>query len=87
MGVPLGDPDHGHLFDDCRPHALLGRGQAMCIDYSLGKRSKERRGKPTGFGGPFTSRLAALRHPEMESVFDDGRLVAAIPPVWFSPAE
>lgn len=78
----VGDPDHGHLFDDRHPHALLGRGRAMCIDYSLGKRPKERRGKPTGFGGPFTSRLAALQHPEMVLMFDNGKSVAVVPPVW-----
>jgi hypothetical protein len=54
----------------------------MCIDYSVGKRPKELRGKPTGFGGPFTSRLAALRHLEMELVFDGGKSVAVVPPVW-----
>ena len=48
------------------PYALLGRG--------LGDlRPRERR----GFTGPFRSRLAAMRHPEMKLVFDDGESVAA----------
>lgn len=73
------DPAHGHLFDDRHPHALLGRGRAVCIDYSVGKRPRERRGQPAGFTGPFRSRLAALRHPEMKLVFDNGEAVAVSP--------
>lgn len=44
-----------------------GREVALCIDYSVGARFKERlRGKQSGFAG----RLAALRWPERELVFD-----------------
>ena len=36
------DVDGDHVFDDSKRYALLGNGQAMCIDYSVGKRAKER---------------------------------------------
>lgn len=48
----------------------LGPGRAMCIDYSVGGRAVERElGRADG---SYTGRLAALRWPEHELVFDDG---------------
>ncbi len=58
------------LFDGVAPHASLAGGRAMCVDYGVGSRAAERaRGKPNG---PFRGRLAAMRWPEAELVFDDG---------------
>jgi hypothetical protein len=59
-----------HLFDEARPHAVLGGGRAMCLDYSVGKRHRERL---DGVGpGNYHTRLAALRWPERLLAFDDG---------------
>lgn len=56
---------HGYELDE-----WLGTGRAMCIDYSVGWRANERR---AGRGpGQFNGRLAALRWPERELVFDNG---------------
>ncbi|HYE60713.1 MAG TPA: metallophosphoesterase [Phycisphaerales bacterium] len=56
----------------------LGNGRAMCIDYSVGgswwDRSEGR------FAGPFVGRLAAMRWPERELVFDDGERMPVVPP-------
>jgi len=65
-----GDADGDHLFDDSRPHAPLGNGFALCIDYSVGKRWRER--PPFGNGEPFRTVLAALRWPEQWLFFDTG---------------
>lgn len=58
------------LFEGIAPRDWLptriGR-QAMCIDYSVGARAKERRVRA---GAPWRGRLAALRWPERELVFD-----------------
>jgi hypothetical protein len=67
------DTDGDHAFDDSRRYTALGAGRAMCIDYSVGKRWKER--LSPGFSGTFFTRLAALRMPEKELVFDDGDAV------------
>jgi Calcineurin-like phosphoesterase len=63
-----------HLFDDGRPYAALGGGRAMCLDYSVGKRHRERLDgvRP----GAYRTRLAALRWPERLLVFDDGASAA-----------
>ena len=50
--------------------ATLGKGKAMCVDYSVGGRASERRAGNTH--GPFKGRLAAMRWPEHELVFDNG---------------
>ncbi len=67
-----GEDRHDGLFDDARPHSALGEGgTAMCLDYSVGKRHRERlEGVPPG---AYRTRLAALRWPERLLVFDDGR--------------
>ena len=67
-----GHPTANHLFDDSRPHAPLGAGKVMCIDYSVGWRFRERLQGSDGFTGPFQLKLAALRVPEMSLMFDDG---------------
>lgn len=62
------------LFAGTQLHAMLGRNNAICIDYSVGSRGASRKlGRPNG---PFTGRLAALRWPERELVFDDGERIA-----------
>jgi hypothetical protein len=61
---------HYGLFAD-EPH---GRGRAMCIDYAIGKRWRER--TMCGTAGPFRSKLAAMRFPESVVVFDDGQELA-----------
>ncbi len=67
------------LFNNAPLHSTLGRGDAMCIDYSVGGRWFDRReGRPTG---PFAGRLAALRWPERELVFDNGERRSLAPPV------
>ena len=49
-----------------KPHDF---GGAVCVDYGVGRRAKER--VEVGDNGPFvTTRLAALRWPEREMVFD-----------------
>lgn len=66
------------LFDANPPHAALGAGRAMCIDYSAGARWLER--LDGDFGGTYATRLAALRWPEKTLVFDDGEHVPVDPP-------
>ena len=46
-----------------------GNGSAYCVDFGVGNRWKERRDGKTN---KFSSRLAALRFPETQVVFDDG---------------
>jgi hypothetical protein len=57
------------LFDGVPRNALIGPGGALCIDYSVGKRFKERM-RP-GFAHRYLSSLAALRLPERLLVFDN----------------
>jgi hypothetical protein len=63
-----GEPD---LFVDEPPvgwhRNYAGREVALCIDYSVGARYKERK---QGRGASFHARLAALRWPERDVVFD-----------------
>ncbi|GJQ28134.1 MAG: hypothetical protein HBSAPP03_00180 [Phycisphaerae bacterium] len=54
----------------------LGPSRAMCIDYSVGWRSQNRR---SGSSGAELGRLAALRWPEAELVFDDGARKFVVP--------
>jgi hypothetical protein len=62
-----GDHDSLHLFGNVGPNARLGRGWAMCLDYSVGKRYRERQ---PGASVLHTS-LAALRWPERTLIFDN----------------
>jgi hypothetical protein len=55
---------------DPRQYGPLGDSRVLCIDYSAGYRWKER--QKVGDRGPFLTRLAALRLPEMVLHFDDG---------------
>jgi hypothetical protein len=58
------------LFADVAPTDWLPTGQgaqAFCVDYSVGARYAERSRRPAG---PFEGRLAAMRWPERELVFD-----------------
>jgi hypothetical protein len=48
----------------------------MCLDYSVGKRFKER--SMLGFNGVFQTRLAALRWPERVLLFDDGEQMSLL---------
>jgi hypothetical protein len=57
-------------FDQARPYAGLGNGNAFCIDYSVTRRWQERFA-----GGPYRTALAALRWPERWLYFDTGRPV------------
>ena len=51
-----------------------GRGNAFCVNYAVGKRHLERlKGMQ-----PFKTKLAALRLPERQVVFDDGTTEMAI---------
>ncbi len=63
-----------NLFDGAAPDAWQlnedGTEVGICIDYSVGARYAERR---AGRRAPFGGRLAALRWPERELVFDDDR--------------
>ncbi|HTU18850.1 MAG TPA: metallophosphoesterase [Gemmataceae bacterium] len=71
--------DGDRLFTGIPLHAALGRSDAMCIDYSVGKRFMER--AAPDFAGVFQTRLAALRWPERVLIFDDGgELPLVIPP-------
>jgi hypothetical protein len=66
MGRHARDP-----FPDRSAHEWLGaRHTAFCNDYCVGARFAERQGWP---GEPFRTRLAAVRWPERELLFDDGR--------------
>lgn len=66
------------VFEGRAANEWLGpRDSAFCVDYSVGARYVERLNDP---GEPFVSRLGAVRWPERELIFDDGRgaeLVAA----------
>ena len=68
------------LFGDTPPdHALGSERKVMCIDYSVGARFSERADRKAGLkpkpdqGARYKGCLAALRIPEWELVFDDGR--------------
>ncbi|HEX6570730.1 MAG TPA: metallophosphoesterase [Steroidobacteraceae bacterium] len=66
MGAHARDP-----FPDRDAHEWLGAADtAFCNDYCVGARFAERVGWP---GEPFRSRLGAVRWPERELLFDDGR--------------
>jgi hypothetical protein len=62
--------DNERLFTNVPVNATLGRGDAMCIDYSVGKRFMER--ATPGFNAVFHTRLAALRLPERVLIFENG---------------
>jgi hypothetical protein len=53
---------------------LNGADRAICLDYGVGERWKER--LTLSIDRPFRHKLAALRLPEMLLVFDDGREIS-----------
>src|SRR5690606_6364450 len=53
-----------------------GNGSAYCVDFGVGKRWTERR---AGLTQGFTWKLAALRLPERQIVFDDSQIRDAGP--------
>ena len=55
------------IFEGSDPHQPLGHGNAMCIDYSVGRRYLLNEHP----GWPHRLRLGALRWPERDLVFDD----------------
>ena len=66
--------DWDYPLDDYGPYEWMGpRRNVFCVDYSVGRRYEER---DRGREAPFESRLAAMRWPERELVFDDGEQVA-----------
>jgi hypothetical protein len=65
-----GEPD---LFAEHESHHWFGaRCNVFCVDFAVGARYKERSASPSA---AFESRLAAVRWPEEELVFDHGRNV------------
>ena len=76
---PAKDKRNADLFGGRPPQSMLGpAGRVMCIDYSVGMRFLERhRAKGTALRR-FDSCLAALRLPEWQLVFDDGRPSLAV---------
>ena len=63
-----GEPD---LFAEYECHHWFGaRSNVFCVDFAVGARHKERLANP---GAAFECRLAAIRWPEEELVFDHGR--------------
>jgi hypothetical protein len=64
-----GEKKFEDFFDGIPRNALVGPGGAMCIDYSVGKRYKERL-RP-GFSHRYLTSLAALRLPERLMIFDN----------------
>lgn len=67
--------DKPNLWSDVPPYAWAGppgsdRGRVFCLDYSVGRRFRERwEGRDEASG--FQTGLAAMRWPERELVFDD----------------
>jgi hypothetical protein len=62
--------DWDYPLGDYGPYDWMGpRRNVFCVDYSAGGRYAER---ARGATPPWQTRLAALRWPERELVFDDG---------------
>ena len=67
--------DWDYPLEDYGPYEWMGpRRNVFCLDYAVGGRYVER---ARGGQPPFTCRLAAMRWPERELVFDDGEQIAA----------
>jgi hypothetical protein len=67
------------LFDGLPLEATHGRGPVMCIDYSVGKRFRER--MHHAHDGRFRSRLGALRLPEKQVFYDNAEMVCLLTPL------
>jgi hypothetical protein len=72
------EPDNDRLFVGVPKNATLSGRAAMCIDYSVGKRWRERLDRP---GQPFCTQLGALRLPERMLIFDTGERQPLLGPV------
>ncbi len=67
--------DWDYPLGDYEPYDWMGpRRNVFCLDYSVGGRYIER---ARGRTAPFMCRLAAMRWPERELVFDDGERIEA----------
>ncbi|MFO0877099.1 MAG: metallophosphoesterase [Gemmataceae bacterium] len=64
-----GEVKYENLFDGLPLESVHGGGPVLCIDYSVGKRFRERFHR--GYDGSFRSRLGALRLPEKVLFFDN----------------
>jgi hypothetical protein len=64
------DTTFEHLFAGLDLHRMHGAGPVMCIDYSAGRRFRERIDYE-GSRNIFRTRMAALRLPEMRLYFDN----------------
>jgi hypothetical protein len=64
-----GESKYESLFDGLPFEAVHGGGPVLCIDYSVGKRFRER--MQHGFDGSFRTRLGALRLPEKTLFYDN----------------
>jgi hypothetical protein len=66
--------DWDYPLEDYGSYDWMGpRGNVFCVDYAVGGRYLER---ARGGRAPFKCRLAAMRWPERELVFDDGERIA-----------
>lgn len=73
-GLREEDPDKPDLFDGVATGDWLGpKRNAYCIDFSVGRRFKERK---QGRRPPYQTRLGALRWPERTVTFDDGETIS-----------
>jgi hypothetical protein len=72
-----GEADDDRLFVGVPKNTVLGGRAAMCMDYSIGKRWRERHERP---GQPFRTQLGALRLPERVLIFDDGQQLPLLGP-------
>lgn len=69
--------DEVDLFAERAPDEWAGaRNNVYCVDFSVGGRYKERE---LGRGSPWSTRLAAVRWPEQELVFDEGHTQPLVP--------
>jgi hypothetical protein len=69
-GMQERTPEQNALAPQDDASQVPGSARAVCIDFGVGKRWRERLRR--GEAGPFSTRLAAFRFPERELVFDDG---------------
>ena len=69
-----GESKYESLFDGLALEAV--HGSVMCIDYSVGKRFRER--MQHGHNGRYHSRLGALRLPEQFVFYDNAEAVGLL---------
>jgi hypothetical protein len=78
-----GESKFESLFDGLPLEAVHGPGPVMCIDYSAGKRFRER--LQHGFDGRYRTRLGALRLPEKQIFYDNEEMVSLLLPTRDEP--